>query len=44
MVAAVVAGAGVALLFLVTLLGAVDTRDGRDWQARSEWTARHEGD
>jgi hypothetical protein len=35
---------GFLLLVLVTALGAVDTRDGRDWQVRSHWPARREGD
>lgn len=36
----------VALLVLVavTALGAVDTRDGRDWQPRPDSPARHRGD
>jgi hypothetical protein len=35
---------GLLLLVLVTTLGAYDSRDGRDWQARSDWRPRHEGD
>ena len=32
------------MVVLVTTLGAVDSRDGRDWQARSDLHPRHEGD
>ena len=34
---------GLLVLVLVTTLGAVDTRDGRDWQRR-DIRPRHEGD
>jgi hypothetical protein len=40
-----IAFAGFLLLIAVATLGAIDTRDGRDWQARSDWMpTRHEGD
>lgn len=44
MATVVIVAAGLTLLFLASLLGAADSRDGRDWQARSDWPARHEGD
>ncbi len=35
---------GLLVLVLITTLGAVDSRDGRDWQARPDIPTRHEGD
>ena len=31
---------GLLLLIVVTVLGAVDSRDGRDWQPRPDWLGR----
>jgi len=40
----VLIGVGLLLMILVTTLGAMDSRDGRDWQPRGDWQARREGD
>lgn len=36
----IVVAALLLLLLVVTTFGAVDSRDGRDWQPRGHWQAR----